>query len=576
MSVSRSQMPDLLRLRMRVTWRTYTATFTARMESLLFIPAVLLTAHGIQMMLVVVLNFALDPHVHFRSLSISLVMLMHVSLLMLFAGWSIVPALGFRTNEAIDLRRLQLLPIRFPALYTAASLGFAGDLSTVLPLSFCVGVGRFLFGTMQVTAGWEKTPENYGLLGLILLLFLALLLQGSMLTVQLFQTLLPKVDLTRILMLFFVGFLVFVVALNMQVIEYPDGTTLFDELYIDRYNVLPTGPLALAIHELALNNTPLVWRFLGQGALWVLGLAALNAGLMWMAWSGTFLGVENVLNLERLGLADVSRGSRKGAQGWPMWVRHPILVVAYKDFCNLLRNRHFFFYKTLPGLLAPTTILLAGKYNLNLLRDQYDLQTWFIPLYLGLALFIFVTQANLFVANYFGFEREEISALLTSPVKRHHLIQGKSLFFFVILIPDMLLIASLSLMLLPHPVVGHWLVAFGFLFSIAIILLSLGNMSSVLLPYFTPLDRPVITLQGAILVGLANTATLVLTALLMIPATLLIAGPWFLWDSPGWYALTLPVWVLWLTAIGWGFTAWAGRLMPDYEEWIQLRVRGVL
>lgn len=566
----------LLGLRLRVTWRTYTATFQARLESLLFLPAVLLLAYGIQEGLYFLLTFALDPHIFFRSLSISLVMLMHVTLLFLWLGWSVVPALGFRTNEALDLRRLQLLPIRFPGLLGAAMVGFGGDLSTILPISFCIGIGRFVAEAVPLTQMRVLTSEDVGWLVLILTLFLLLILQGSMLVVQLFQTILPKVDLTRILLLTFAGILAFVVALNLRVVEYPDGLTLFDDRFIDQYNALPTGPLALAIHELALGNVPLILRFTGQAALWVLGLACVNALLLWIAWSGRFFGLEAWLNLERLGIAAGQQGSQRSARGWPLWMEHPAIVTAWKDVANLVRNRHFFFYKTLPGILAPATILLAGKYNLDLLGGKEDLTGWFVPLYLALTLFIFVTQANLFVANFFGFERDEIGALLITPVPRRQIILGKNLFFIAILLPDMLFISTLSLMLLPHPTLGHWLLSMGTLSSISLLLLGLGSLSSVLLPYFTPLDRPVITLQGAMLVGLANTAILVALAFLMIPALLLLAGPWLWWKSPVLYAITIPVWVLWVGGLWYGLVQWASRLMPDYEEWIQLRVRGIL
>lgn len=571
----RQQFAELLRLRLRVTWRTYTATFTARLESMLFLPAVLITAWGLHWMMYAILMQVYDPIIGWRTLSVNLVMLLHVALWALFAGWAVVPALGFRTNEALDLAKLHLLPVRWRTLFAASALGYGFDLSTLLPIGLCAGIVRFLHEVIPRSYGWQLDTAAWTALLTILGLFLLLLLQASWLVVQLFQTILPRVDLTRLLLLFFLAVLGYVVALNLHWVEAPDGTTIFDELFIDRYNALPTGPFALALHELAERNPALMWHFVLQGAGWVAILLAANGLLLNLAATGRCFGLERWLNAERLGLgARTRRLSRHGS--WPGWVRHPALLVAWKDACTLLRNRHFFFYKTLPGILAPTIILLVGKYNLVLMRDYGDVMHWFVPIYFGLCLFIFVTQANLFTSNHFGFERDQVASILVTPVPRLALLQGKNLFLFLALLPDIMLIASLGLLLIPQPQIGHWLLTLGSLGSIAVLLLGLGNMTSVLLPYFTPLDRPVITLQGAVLVGLAQGAVLLLLTLLLIVPALCLAVPWLWWGDVRWYVLTLPLWAGWLAACWWGLTYWAALLMPAYEEWIQLRVRGVL
>ncbi|HYE79704.1 MAG TPA: hypothetical protein VEI97_17085, partial [bacterium] len=265
-----SRFWELLRLRGRVTFRTYTATSSARLESLFFIPMLLLSAWGVHQTIFVILMEVLDPHTFFRSLSVNMVMLMHVTLLALFIGWSTVPALGFRTNEALDLARLRLFPIPFRTLFSASVLGNALDLSTLLPFAMVLAVVRFAAQIEPATQFHYFTVVELGMLGLIGLELLALLLLGSMAAVQVFMHLLPKVDVTKLAGLGFLVLLAMMVGLNLDLWEYPDGTTLFDELFIDRYNRLPTGPLAIALHELSLQNHPLVWKFLGHGFLWIL------------------------------------------------------------------------------------------------------------------------------------------------------------------------------------------------------------------------------------------------------------------------------------------------------------------
>lgn len=571
-----SQLGELLRLRGRVTFRTYTATSSARLESLFFIPMLLLSAWGVHQTIFFILMEVLDPHTFFRSLSVNLVMLMHVTLLALFIGWSTVPALGFRTNEALDLGRLRLYPIPFRKLFAASVIGNILDVSTLLPFAMVMAILRFMVRIEPVTQFHHFTGFELFLLVLIGLELLVLLLLGSMAAVQVFMHLLPKVDFTKLAGLAFLGLLGLMIGLNLRLWEYPDGTTLFDELFIDRYNRLPTGPMAIALHELSLQNVPLVWMALGGGLLWIGGMLLLNWVLMAVVVEGRLLGLERWLNTDRFRGLATTQAARQTLPRWPVWVRHPTLVVAWKDWHSLMRDRYFFFYKMVPGVIAPSIILLAGKYNAELMRDAYGLMTWFIPLYLGLALMIFVAQANLFVANFFGFERDQIAALLTTPVDRRQMLWGKNLFLFAILLPDMLVIATFTLMLLSNPSWGLWVMLFTVLLSIVIVLLGLGNLASVLVPYFTPLDRPVITLQGAVLVGLVNTGILLALALLMVPNLALLLGPAYGWRLPWTYAITLPVWMLYNGAAYVLLTNYAAKLMPEYEEWIHLRVRGVL
>ncbi|HYE79886.1 MAG TPA: hypothetical protein VEI97_18025, partial [bacterium] len=302
----------------------------------------------------------------------------------------------------------------------------------------------------------------------------------------------------------------------------------------------------------------------------------LNWALMAIVVEGRFFGLERWINTERFRAFSTAQTARQTLPQWPAWVRHPALVVAWKDWHSLMRDRYFFFYKTVPGVLAPTIILLAGKYNARLMEHQFDLTGWFIPLYLGLALMIFVAQANLFVANHFGFERDQIAALLTAPADRKHLLWGKNLFLMAALLPDMLVIATFTLLLLPNPTVGLWVLVFLCLLSIVLILLGLGNLAAVLMPYFTPLDRPVITLQGAVLVGLVNTALLIGLGLLMLPNLGLLLGPGYGWRQPWLYAISLPLWVVYNGVVYTLLTNAAAKLMPEYEEWIHLRVRGIL
>ncbi|MEO7995203.1 MAG: hypothetical protein ABI743_12465 [bacterium] len=572
-----AQVGELLRLRLRVTWRTYTATFTARMESLLFLPTLFMGAWGTHQILFYLLSFVLDPHMNFRTLSVNLVMLMHVTLLLLFIGWSVVPALGLRTNESLDINRLRMLPLPLSRLYTATVLGYALDLSTIMPFAMATAIVRFVAGVVEQTQHFVLTPGLFGILLLIGFLYLVLLLVGSLLMVQIFQVLLPRLDLTKALLIGFLACVAWAVALNLELTNMGDGATLFEEWrYVDRYNRLPTGPFALALHELSQRNLPLVWRFIGEAVGWIIGGLACSWAMMAIAVDGKLFGLERWFNTERFAWIAAPRTAGGVARGWPLWVTGAVRVIAWKDAQALLRNHHFFFYKMLPGVLAPTVILLIGKYNLRLLADQHDLLAWFIPLYLGLSLMIFITQANLFIANYFGFERDQIPALLSAPVPRREIIWGKNLFLLILMCPDILIIASLAQLLLPHLQLGLWFLTVGVLLSIVLNLLGIGNLASILLPYYAPLDRPVITLQGAVLVGLANTAILITLALCLIPDLILLLGPAYGWQMPWSYVLTVPLWALYHVVTYTLLSNWAARLMPQYEEWIQLRVRGVL
>jgi len=189
-----------------------------------------------------------------------------------------------------------------------------------------------------------------------------------------------------------------------------------------------------------------------------------------------------------------------------------------------LRSPYFLLYKFLPGLIAPMIILLAMRWNLSNIVD-YSYISVRDATYgaVGMVLFIMVGQGNLFAGNQFGLEDSAIKNLMLMPTPRRYYLLGKNLFLGLLFLLDALVLSIL--MLLYYPSAYTFFAWFSLMVTLFLLILTIGNFTSTIWPYWMPLDKPSFTLRSTVILGLVNMAATILLAILFAPALAAVYFP---------------------------------------------------
>lgn len=488
------------------------------------------------------------------------VMIFILFFLFLIFMWISVPFMGFRLNESLDVKKLLHFPISFPILYISLTLGNFLDVSSIIPIAFLAGLMNFFWSTGKIE----------GFLGgiLVSILFFIFLQMVYQLVILVLYTLLPRINPMKIMAFLLVVIVAAMIILNLNLIKVPELFSIFNDENLKYHVYLPTGTYGICFYEFWSGNIELGYKILLKCVFWLIPLLFFNAFLTYL----TYRGVEVGLIRSKTATKRIRHSHYGPVSLIEKLASHPSIVIFSIVAKTLLRDWHFIFYKMMPGIVTPTLILLIIKYHFT----QYHLEKG-DPLFLGfvvafvvLIILLFLAQAFIFVGNIFGYDREAISFIFTIPVSDKKILLGKNFFMLSVLSVDAIVISFLTGLFYPNIFIQ--LTFFFFLESLILILIGLGNFSSLIYPYHVPFDKPTVSFQGTLIVGILSMITDFILILLIAPVGIalfyLLIKKIYLWLIPS-YLISLTysfaVYFLLLNA--------SSKLLPHYRESIFQNVR---
>jgi hypothetical protein len=433
------------------------------------------------------------------------VMTFNYFFLFLILMWITIPIMGFRLNESLDVRKLLQYPISFPILYIALALGNFIDTSSIVPITILAALSRFMW-----ISGTPESMVGIILLSIVVFLFLQLIYQSVMLVLY---NLLPRFNPLKLVAICLGGVILLLVLMNLRIIVVPEEAVIFDDENLRFHNKLPSGTFAIAAYEFFVGNMPLAYKFLLKSVMWLVPVAIVNFIVTFLTYRGHELGfVKPSKKIKQL-----SQGKSETNIYVKQAISKPVFAIFIKDAQAFFRDWHYMFYKLMPGIVTPTLVLLIVRFQLfesQLIEDDYTrriLQFFFIMM----VIVLFLAQAYIFVGNLFGYDRAAISNLFTAPIDNTTILVGKNLFIFLLLTLDSVVIALLTYLF--YEQVRIPLAFFFVLECMVIILLSIGNVCSMVFPFYVPFDKPSVSFQGTLIVGLMNLVTDFFVAVFMVP-----------------------------------------------------------
>jgi len=543
---------SIIKLRVLVTLRSYTKSTQSRVESYFFFPLFIMAMLAFYRIVPHTLSMALDyipaPVMVFNLFFFSLAVL-----------WIMIPFMGFRLNESLDIKRLIHYPITFPTLFTSLSISNFLDISNIVPLTIMAAFIKFefLFGNHE------------GILGIILLCIVVFIfLQSIYQTVILIlYNLLPGFNPLKLAALVLLAVVGLVVLINLNVIKMPSELVLLDDENLSFHNYLPTGIFAISAYEFHAGNLSLGYAFLVKSALILIPVIVFNFVATYLTYRSVEQGI----------IRSHARG-RKRLKNKPCrkslldnFKRNPVMAIASKDAQTFFRDWHFMFYKMMPGIITPVLILLIIRYSLvgSDLSISPELQMMIQISFIILVMILFLAQSYIFVGNIFGYDRAAVSSMFTAPVTDRQILLGKNIFMFFLLSIDSLVISILIGLFFPG--ISYPLSFFSFMECLVMILVGLGNISSMIFPYYVPMDKPTVSFQGTLIVGLMNMITVMALSVLIIPVVLMLYYS-LTSGSPIWLFFAIIASILYSLMI-YGYLLFAGeKLLPRYRESIYQNV----
>ena len=509
-----SQVFHLLSWKMRLTWRMYTRNTLASLETLLFF---LFFAAWIGLgswVLVRITMRALEGNWMPRAL------IFCDLYTFIFLIWFIIPLAGYRVNEAYDLGKLKIYPLPPWKVFIANILGALTDISVLMPLS----------GFIAIFLATQPSPDQI-LPGILMILaLLVLLIVAGLTLVNALYILLPRLNLVSVGMVILAGILLWALLLNLGLATHPAMSfnyyVLFRPQGIEFFRPYPAGEIGIAIDTMMDGRWEEMKVSLRQFGIWTAGVFFLNFILVAYLWesdpaaksSGKFTPKADLVTIVLSGIERILA---------PVFGNESAALYK-KDMLEFAtRSPYFLLYKILPGSIAPMIILLAMRWNLEY-YIQFSYRPEFGPtiqlMAFVIVIFIVVSQANLFAGNIFGFESENIRSIFVMPTPRRHILVGKNLFLGGLFLIDSLVLSFLVLLYYPTPIAFFtWLTLTLTLF---LIILSIGNYTSSIWPYWMPLDKPSFSMRTTIILSLVNMgAILALAIAFSIPAAMVIL-PW--------------------------------------------------
>ncbi len=515
-------MSDVLYLigwKIRLTWRLYTRHAIASLETVLFVLAFIAW---------LVLGSWLLYHVAQRALFgnwMPRTLVFCDLFTLIFIPWLFIPLAGYRLNESYDLRRLRIYPLAPWKIWLSNLLGSFTDIVVLLPLA----------GFIAVFLGTSPAPAQIpvGILLIVALLFILVLSWITLL--NLIYVLLPRLNLVSVLMFIIAAVLVWAMLLNLGLVRHPAETFNFFVLFrpagIEVFRPYPQGQIAIALDCYMDGRWEEFKVSLMQFGLWTAGVLVLNYLLVAVLWESDEKAAGGGKIAEGRDLPTVMLNGLEEALA-PIFGSRAIAVYK-KDMLEFAaRSPYFLLYKFLPGTIAPVIILMAMRWNLeHYVRFSYwpELGPTVRNITFAVVLFIVIGQGLLFSGNQFGFESENARTLFTLPTHRRHILMGKNIFLGGLYMIDALVLSLLVLLYYPYTYI--FFATFSLMITLFILILSIGNFTSAIWPYWMPLDRPSFTLRGTLILSLVNAGALIALALAFAPALAMVALPIYLGNN---------------------------------------------
>ena len=453
--------------------------------------------------------------------------LLGLVLFVLWMLWITLPIFVSPINEAFDLSRLMIYPIRRRDLITAVILGTLFDYPTYIMLP--------LFGAIIYGFGTTST---------ILIVLLALLLSYGHLVMigQLVGTAIGGLvqsrrvrDATIILMSVIGGSCYFINLATQRFFENLADTVSEDQMQtllatnpLDYFQWLPPGAAAKAIEQASAGEwlTALLWLFYSAAWLFVIIWLWYKLLIRLTTGQGYFFKVP-ASSPAKKETAVVTTATHKVAEpkrDWFSWLPDDIAVVAYKEVATVWRlpQRRA---GIIQGLLFPILVGAAFLFT----SDQPNYPAWVgvgVPLY---GLFAFWGSSQ----NMLAWEGRGLPTILLTPNPRHRIFVGKGIVLALIAGIPYLIFGS-GLIWLSQ----HWLAVMGVLTGlfVGVASMSVTMIASVLFPIPINLEskrgRSAYQSGGSFLTGCATVTVVPFSlAIVGIPPILPLVAAYFL-DQP--------------------------------------------
>lgn len=559
------QILTLIRLKSKLTLRSYARDALATVQSLVFAFLIFFFALALGVAVVITFYFLRG---HLWEIPGIEVMALANLLWFIYGIWILVPLFGFRLNESYDISKLIPLPIKRTTLFIAAVVGCFADMTIAIPVAATIGI-MVLFTISLPTFAFNL---------LVLVVYLINMILAGQLLIILIYNVFPRISLYKLLL----GFIVIITTICYLWFSWQARTErvihIFDiEVGQKIYIYFPHGMASSAIWHGYFNAWTLAFRDFGWLILHTTVLGTIT-GFLYSNWyaSGHIEGTS-------VGEGEVGHRSFAGltAAFWTKLLKPilptPALEIMRKDHLHFLRNRNFLLQKYLPVIIGPGIVMIATWHSTTHyvgIQNVKYIVGCLINSAMIFSFFIITAQANLFAGNIFGLEGRSIYQVFTTQVNKRQVLMGKNAFLLSLLLFDAVLFGGLTWLVLGSQV--PYALAVGFMLFICMLnfftmLVALGNFVSALFPYHFDIDRPAVTAQHVLLLIIIEAVTVTIAAILLLPSFLLIFLPFWMHVPLLWLLFTplsLAYSFLWL----WLSIRYAGPLVERLERAIMLKV----
>jgi len=561
------QIRNLVGLKAKLTFRSYSRDTLAIAQSIFF--AVFIIAFAVMLAFGVVFAF-LAMRDFLPKESYIPIMLLANLLWAIYGLWILIPVFGFRMNESYDISKLLHLPIKRTTLFIANILGSFADLTISIPIAALTGI-LLIFAIDQSLGTFD--PLVFIFNAVVLSIFLINMIVCGQLVVIMIYNIIPRLPLWRILLYIVITIALIAWAWFSLQEKVRTVLSIFDiEVGLHIYVYFPHGQATIATYSASYHD----WHTAFINLFWLVihtaGISLLT-GLLFAKWyaGGNIEGTS------------VSHGGKRRrsfadyvAAFWVNALRRflPVqaLEIMRKDHLNLLRNRSFLLYKSIPAVLGPGIIMFSIWYSTtNYIHIKQDsaLLGCLVSTAIIFSGFVITAQASLFSGNIFGLEGRGIYSLFTTEIDKRIVLIGKDAFLLSLFLFDAFVYGCFTWLLKSSFMFG--LMASLILFNFFILLMASGNFASAILPYYYDLERPAVSAQQVILVAVVEAVSAMVSAIMLLPAFLLLILP-FIMHLPIMLILFAPLSLgysfLWL----WVSIRLGGPLVERLQQNIMLKV----
>lgn len=560
------QIGTLIGLKAKLTFRSYSRDTLAVVQSIFF--ALFILVFAVMLAFGVVFSF-LAMREFLPKESYIPVMLLANLLWAIYGLWILFPVFGFRMNESYDISKLLHLPVKRSTLFIANILGNFADLTIAIPIAALTGI-LLIFAIDQSLGTFD--PLVFMFNAVVLSIFLINMIVCGQLVVITIYNIIPRVPLWRILL--YIVITVALIAWAWFALQEKVKTVLsiFDiEVGLYIYVYFPHGQATIATYCASYHDWHTAFTNLGWLVIHTAAISLLT-GFLFARWyaGGNIEGTSIRHGISHRSFADYV--SAFWVNALRRFLPAQALEIMRKDHLNLLRNRSFLLYKSIPAVIGPGIIMFAIWYsttNYEYIRRDSVLLGCFVNTAIIFSGFVITAQASLFSGNIFGLEGRGIYSLFTTGIDKRIVLIGKDAFLLTLFLFDAFVYGCFTWLLLGSFIYG--LMAFLILFNFFILLMASGNFASAILPYYYDLERPAVSAQQVILTAVVEAVSAMVSAILLLPALLLLVLP-FIMHLPIILILFAPLALgysfLWL----WVSIRFAGPLVERLQQNIMLKV----